>query len=300
MTLVSAVIPCYNQAALLGEAIESVISQTYGPIETIVVDDGSTDTTSDVASSYGVRCLRQDNRGVAAARNTGLWASAGEALLFLDADDVLAPNAVESGLACLRAHSDAAFVFGRPEVTGLGPRSAPPRVDANYYLRLLEGNFIWMPGLVLYRRRVFDELGGFDTRHSGAADYELYLRIARRLPIAFCPKMNGTYRRHPGSMSGDSARMFQDTSIALGSQREHVASDPEYREAHRRGLENLRRAYGRWAVFETSEHIGRGRLAEAAPGLRVLLKHDRRGFFAASAGGLRRAAAALIRRARGR
>lgn len=77
MTLVSAVIPCYNQAALVGEAIESVISRSHRPIETILVDDRSTDDTAEVASSYGVRCIRQENRGVAEARNTGLRASMG-------------------------------------------------------------------------------------------------------------------------------------------------------------------------------------------------------------------------------
>ena len=296
MTLVSAVIPCFNQAPLLAEAIESVISQSYRPVETIVVDDGSTDDTAEVASSYGVRCIRQENRGVAEARNTGLRASTGDILLFLDADDVLAQNMVEVGLTCLSKHSDTAFVFGQPKLVGLRPGLAPPRVDGDYYLRLLESNFIWMPGLVLYRRRVLEDVGSFDRRLGGAADYELYLRIARSFPIRFCPGMKGTYRRHTGSMSNESARMFRDTSTALRSQREYVSPDPEYREAYRRGLENLKRAYGRWAVVEASEQIGSGRLVAAASALWILLKYDPRGFLSAIAGGLRQTAATLARR----
>jgi glycosyltransferase involved in cell wall biosynthesis len=294
MTLVSAVIPCYNQASLLGEAIESVLSQSHRPIETIVVDDGSIDDTAEMARSCdGVRCIRQENRGVAEARNTGLRASTGDVLLFLDADDVLAEDAVEVGLTCLDRDPDAAFVFGRPELVGFAPGLAPPRVDGNYYLRLLESNFIWMPGLVLYRRRALEEVGGFDPHLGGAADYELYLRMVRSFPIAFCPKMTGTYRRHKGSMSNNSARMFRDTSIALRSQREYVAEDPEYREAYRRGRENLKRAYGRWTVVEASQQIGSGRLLAAVSALWILLKYDPRGFLSAIAGGLRQTAATL-------
>src|SRR5215212_9690625 len=92
--LVSVVIPCYNQAHFLSEAIESVLAQTHPNFEIIVVDDGSTDNTSEVAARYpGVRHIRQDNQGLAAARNTGLRESKGTCLVFLDADDRLLPNA---------------------------------------------------------------------------------------------------------------------------------------------------------------------------------------------------------------
>jgi glycosyltransferase involved in cell wall biosynthesis len=102
--LVSVVIPCYNQAHFLSEAIESVASQTYEPTETIVVDDGSTDDTSHVADVHGVRCVRQENRGLAEARNTGLRASSGDMLLFLDADDLLAPDAIDAGVSASSAN----------------------------------------------------------------------------------------------------------------------------------------------------------------------------------------------------
>src|SRR5919107_192619 len=103
--LVSVVIPCYNQAHFLSEAIESVLAQTYPYFEIIVVDDGSTDNTSEVAGRYsGVRCIRQDNQGLSGARNSGLRHSKGEYLVFLDADDRLLPQALEVGLECLRAY----------------------------------------------------------------------------------------------------------------------------------------------------------------------------------------------------
>src|SRR5215212_207946 len=111
--LVSVVIPCYNQAHFLGEAIESVLAQNHLRFEIVVVDDGSTDDTAEVAACYpGVRCVRQDNRGLSAARNNGLRHSEGEYVVFLDADDRLLPEALETGLKCFEAHPECAYVYG--------------------------------------------------------------------------------------------------------------------------------------------------------------------------------------------
>src|ERR687894_2072239 len=99
--LVTVVIPCYNQAHFLGEAIESVLSQTYPHFEIVVVDDGSTDNTSEVASGYPpdkVRLIRQENKGLSAARNAGLGRSGGEYVVFLDSDDRLLAEALEVGV----------------------------------------------------------------------------------------------------------------------------------------------------------------------------------------------------------
>lgn len=133
-----------------------------------MVDDGSTDDTSDVAASYNVRCVRQRNGGLSAARNTGIRLSNGDVLLFLDADDLLAADAIASGVSCLTSRQDAAFVFGRPEVTGLARRWVPPIVRGDFYRHLLERDIIWMPGLVLYRRDIFARVGTFDSRFDGA------------------------------------------------------------------------------------------------------------------------------------
>src|SRR5262245_10694873 len=97
--LVSVVIPCYNHAEFLGEAIESVKAQTCAGSDVVVVDDGSTDRSAEVARRYsGVRFLTQRNQGAGAARNTGLQHVRGEFVVFLDADDRLLPHAFEAGL----------------------------------------------------------------------------------------------------------------------------------------------------------------------------------------------------------
>src|SRR3712207_3515162 len=98
--LVSVIIPCYNQAHYLGETIESVLNQTHQNLEIVVVDDGSTDNTAEVASSYPqVKLLQQENQGrPAVGRNNGFRASSGEYIVFLDSDDRLVPDALEVGL----------------------------------------------------------------------------------------------------------------------------------------------------------------------------------------------------------
>jgi len=113
MPIVSVIIPCYNQAHFLSEAIESALAQRNGAMEVVVVDDGSPDNIVEVAGRYpGIVFVRQENRGLAGARNSGFRASKGEYILFLDADDRLMPNAVASHLHCFAAHPQAGFAVG--------------------------------------------------------------------------------------------------------------------------------------------------------------------------------------------
>src|ERR1700728_2169006 len=124
-SLVSVVIPCYNSARYLPETIESVRLQTYPRIEIIVVDDGSTDETARIARSCGVRYIYQTNRGISAARNTGILHGQGKYVLFLDHDDRLLPRAVENGVELLEEHPDCTLAVGElryigPHVTAIG------------------------------------------------------------------------------------------------------------------------------------------------------------------------------------
>src|SRR5207247_11100212 len=103
--LVSVIIPCYNQAHFLREAIQSALVQTYSQREIFIVDDGSTDNTAEVTAGFaGVRCIRQEKAGVSTARNTGLKESRGEYLVFLRADDRLRPEVLCIVVGCLRHH----------------------------------------------------------------------------------------------------------------------------------------------------------------------------------------------------
>src|SRR5215467_7346101 len=140
--LMSIIIPCYNQAHYLGDAIASARSQTYPFVEVIVVDDGSTDDTAAVVARHApVRYLRQPNRGLPAARNAGWQASKGRYVIFLDADDRLLPNAVNVGVTVLAARPDAALAVGleRRIAADGSPLPTPrrARVDTDYYASLV-------------------------------------------------------------------------------------------------------------------------------------------------------------------
>src|SRR5690349_7336817 len=138
---VGVVITTYNHAHFLGEALASVCAQTRAADAIVVVDDGSDDDPAEVVARFrGVRCIRQDNRGLAAARNAGLRASSTRYVMFLDADDRLEPRAIEEGLACFGRAPDSGFVYGGHlfvdrDGNKTGERFEPPGESA--YLHLL-------------------------------------------------------------------------------------------------------------------------------------------------------------------
>ncbi len=253
-SLVSVIIPCYNQAHFVGAAIESVLAQTWPQREIIVVDDGSRDDPAAVVARYaGVQLIRQTNQGVSAARNHGMRASQGEFLVFLDADDRLTPRALETHLQHLQARPDCApdwvmaaghyrEIAADGAVLGLPVQRC---VTSEHYATLLGGgDCVWLPGAVLYRRAVLEALGGWDTARSGCADFELYLRIAQRFPIACHDAIVAEYRQHLPSMSRNSAAMLLDALAVFRGQATFVHAHPEFSAAYQGGQRVFRRYYG--------------------------------------------------------
>jgi glycosyltransferase involved in cell wall biosynthesis len=276
--LVSVIIPCYNQAHFLGEAIESTLAQTYPHLEVVVVDDGSTDNIAAVVVRYpGVRCLRQENQGLSAARNTGLRHSIGERIVFLDADDRLMPNAVEVGLACLKDHPECAFVYGRSRFMAFdgSPFNGPPQppVEGDYYLVLLRGCPIFATGSVMYRREIFELVGDFDPALSPAADYDLYYRIASQFPIRCHEKTIAEYRKHGMNMTRGSELMLRCNLAALRSQRKHVKRSQQSKDAYRTGLRFWKQAWGRRVVEEIRIAVVEGEWKGAIKGMLTLLRY---------------------------
>ena len=161
-TLITVIIGAYNAERYLGEAIESVLAQTHPNVELIVVDDGSTDRTGEIAESYGepVRCIRQPNGGMAASRNRAIPEARGEYLAFLDADDRFPPDKLERQLAVLEAQPELDIVYGH--VTEF----LSPDLDeaARALLRAPEHDVPWpTPNLMLVRRESFLRVGLFST-----------------------------------------------------------------------------------------------------------------------------------------
>src|SRR5215207_3618778 len=280
--LVTVVIPCYNQAHFLEEAIESVLAQSHPNFEIIVIDDGSTDDTSEVAERYpGVRLFRQDNQGLAAARNAGLWRSKGEYLVFLDADDRLLPWALEVGLKHLNAHPECAFVSGyyRPIAVDGSPLSLPQqqhRTEKDHYLELLREGPSWPPVTVMFRRSVFESVGGFDASLRAAEDYDMYLRIARRWPINRHDEVVAQYRVHSASLNHNAALMLKSTLAVLRPQWKHVKGNKQYEEALKRGIRVGQDHYGSRLAYKVLAHARRWEWKQAVGDLLALLRYHPR------------------------
>ena len=211
---VAIVITTYNHAHYLGDAIASALAQTRPADEVIVVDDGSDDDPAAVVAAFaGVRLVAQGNQGLSAARNAGLAAARCEFVVFLDADDRLLPEAVQTGLQCHRQSAPCALVYGgHCSINGDGERFGPAMYTAIHndpYGQLLAGNAIGMHATVMYRRHVLAQSGGFDVALRRCEDYDVYLRLAKSSRIASHPAIVAEYRKHGRNMSADHLEMLR-------------------------------------------------------------------------------------------
>ncbi len=281
--LVSVIIPCYNQSHFLGEAIESVLRQTYAHYEIIIVDDGSTDETASVATSFEqARLVSQKNQGLAAARNAGLRASKGSYAVFLDADDRLLPNALEDGVKSLNANPECAFSYGHVKLISAAgsPLPTPRQVgpESDHYLQLLLHNYIWTAGAVIYRQGVFDFVDGFNASVNGSADFELNARIARLFPICCCETDVVEYRRHDDGMSRDFRKMLKSAVTARRLQRKYVEGNRRYEEALQTGMRAAQEDYGEKLFRQARNHLRERKWSKAIPGFLTLLRYYPQGF----------------------
>ena len=277
-TKVSVVITCYNHGRFLAEAIESVLEQSFSQWELIVVDDGSIDESSEIASGYPeVKVVRQQNLGLAAARNAGLAASSGEYVVFLDADDRLLPDALEIGAARLDAHQDCAFAYGRYRLITLDGKRIPwaqrQSIEGEPYLRLLLSNYIGMHAVVIYRRTIFDQVGGFNTSLAACEDYEMYLRITRSHTIYRHNEMVAEYRQHDSNMSLNSDLMLKHSISVLNSQWRYARGNSAARAAYRAGVTNWRDCYGKKLLGSMSFRISERAWKRVIGGAIILLRY---------------------------
>lgn len=272
---VAVVIPTFNRTTYLRDALRSVFEQTRAADEVIVVDDGSDeDPTALVAEFPGVRLIRQENQGPSAARNAGIRAAKSDYVLCLDSDDVLVPTGIENNLACLAENPGVAFVYG-----------AHQRVDANLrpmdrpyftamprfaYHDLLQNNSVYVPGAALFDRAKLLEVGGFDARFRRSEDYDLFLRLARKYPVAGDPALVMKYRMHGSNLSANSSEMLA-AALTLQERNRPEEGDATAMRAYRRGRKMLVRTFalGAWQsrpeVSPRRKWEERLRIARVAP-----------------------------------
>lgn len=245
---VGVIIPTYNDARFLAEAISSVLAQTRPADEIIVVDDGSTDDTASVVAQFPkVQFIRQNNRGLSGARNTGLRTCNASHIVFLDADDRLAPAAIEAGLACFATRPDCAFVYGgfrqiSENGNSFGSDIFLP-IDGDAHLTLLRFNIIQMHATVLYRRDCLLAVKGFDESLRRLEDHDIYLRIAQRYPVASHPTIIAEYRKHGLNMSDNYVEQLRTALHVLNRHEVRIGANSVARAALREGRANKRAHY---------------------------------------------------------
>ncbi|NEM05923.1 glycosyltransferase [Geodermatophilus normandii] len=207
---VSAVLPCYNGAQYLSEALHSVLEQTRPADEVIVVDDGSTDGSAELAESFGVTVIRQANAGEGAARNRGLAAATGDLVAWLDADDRWRPQhlAVVTGL--LDRHPHVLGAFGAVERFGTNHGILLGHVPGEPAVVLLEAFSGWLHTTIasVTRRSALLAIGGFDESERYSVDFDLWLRLSRLGTFVATDEVTSEWRWHGDQQSASVHRQM--------------------------------------------------------------------------------------------
>lgn len=226
--LVSVVVPAHNAAATLGQALTGALTQSHPNVEVVVVDDGSTDHTAAIAQAHGprVRVIRQQQGGVAAARNAGLAAANGSHVVLCDADDVLLPDHITRALSALDAAGPRHFVASQAFILNeRGVRTGEvlgftPIPDDRQRATLLEGNII--PIHVMLPRALLLEVGAMDTALDRCEDWQYWIRAALlRWRVAFQMVPTALHRTTPGSLSSHEASMWDAEERMIAALAEH-------------------------------------------------------------------------------
>jgi glycosyltransferase involved in cell wall biosynthesis len=235
--VVSVIIPTHNRAHLLGEAIDSVLSQNVDDIEIIVVDDDSTDGTQDVIARYPkIRNLRIKSGKPSRTRNAGINAATGKYVAFLDDDDIWLPNRLQPAIDMHENRPDVYMVYGQAALASYDLKECSPGFPA---IPLAEGHpiaqllkIVLHMNAVTMPRRVFDEVGLFDESVYGAEDMDLTVRTSRLGPVAAIPQVmalvrtrNATETKH---VAGATQKWLNRMNDDIGLLKKHFAIADAY------------------------------------------------------------------------
>jgi glycosyltransferase involved in cell wall biosynthesis len=275
--LVSVVVPAYNAEATLDETLRSVRAQTHRALEIIVVDDGSIDATYEIARRHAsvdarVMVARQDNAGVATARNHGWRLSRSDWVAFVDADDLWAPTKIERQLAALQSGGDRVGLvycwFAKIDhASRIVDTHHAPRWHGDVTAPIVMSNFVGNGSAALIRRDALVAAGGFDASLQargahGCEDYLLYYRVAEAYHFALAPQHLVGYRCLPHNMSSNRPRMLRSWLLVHD---EVIAQHPEKARGAKQGARN----YAGWLVGDA---LASGAVRQLAPLLWLLLK----------------------------
>ncbi len=233
LPLVSVIIPAYNAEAFIARTLESVLAQTYSHLEVLVVDDGSRDRTAEIVEAFAERdrrviLIRQENAGVAIARNHAIQRAQGALIAPVDADDIWYPQKLEKQVACLQAqgpevglvYSCSVLIDEDDRILGRYSRRQKFKPGGPILASLICSNFLDNASSPLIRRECFERIGGYDPtlkarNAQGCEDWDLYLRIAEHYHFAVAPEYLIGYRQSLGSMATNSVAMARSYEFVM-------------------------------------------------------------------------------------
>lgn len=249
----SVVLPCYNGAQWIAEAIESVLAQTFEDFELVIIDDGSTDNSKEIVASHlrdeRIRYIHQENRGFSTAINRGIKESGGNLVGFIGHDDSWMPNKLELQVKHFSEHKDVDLVHtnycsidSQGRIIGVRDIRIPDDSSKKEIVeQLFLSNFIGFE-TVLVRRKCFDEIGFFDERMMGFSDHDMWLRIAGRFNIAYIDLPLVRKREHSSQLTKAETRQGLGDEFLLLNKAIHEY--PFLRKAERKKLGSLYYALG--------------------------------------------------------
>lgn len=230
--LVTVIIPCFQQGHFLRQAIESVLEQSLRSIEVIVINDGSTDTTHSVAGSFGNDIVYkvQANAGVVRARNRGISLARGKYLVFLDADDMLHPRAIEKQIVAMADRTDRLCVMDHEDFIDVPNFESSVEEDGSKVVPSLPALIHRCPGppvKIMAPADAVNRIQGFKLPTPGCADWDLWLRLALHSvsQLMIVPFKGAFYRKHDEAMSRNTSSMLRSRVDVFSNVHYGIASD---------------------------------------------------------------------------
>ncbi|MBX3298113.1 MAG: glycosyltransferase [Acidobacteria bacterium] len=258
---ISVIIPTFNYGRFIGDAIQSAWAQTRSPDELIVVDDGSTDNTSEVVAGFGerVKYIRRENSGVSSARNRGVEESSGDLIAFLDADDIWEPRKLEKQAKLFERDGRIGLVhcgmreFDSESGETIALHTEGMEGEVAEALLLWEKVAVNVSGsAIMVSREAFEAAGGFDPRQKCGEDWDLCYRIARRYRVGFVREPLVNYRSHGAAAHRNVREM--ERGMGLFYQKAFADGGPEVAALRRRALGNYNRVLA-GSYFRSGKYV---------------------------------------------
>lgn len=272
-SLVSVIIPTYNRADYIAEAVDSVLAQTYAPIEIIVVDDGSTDNTKEIIERYKdkVRYIWQENAWCGAARNRGLKAANGDFVAFLDSDDLWTSEKAVRDVEFLDNHPEIGAVYSDyDEIDAEGKfikRIHKSKLRGWITSELLHDSPIFTSSLMV-RKVFFEQVGGFREEPEISEDWELWVRLSTVAQFAYLPHVASKKRSHPVNITSNAEIIERASKLVC-----KVFAEADYLTAEQKKL--LPKTRARVALVNAINYCSAGKKTAALNFLRQAFRLNR-------------------------